>query len=521
MIIPTRTYRIFCFVVVWFGFTSMFVGFWVDKSTNNNVYSIYNFNGMKSDISCITRRNMTTKNPCLVKCNLANLVSNESLIVSRNISTKVSHLFNDLVRNKTTLLSKNMSTRTDESWITSRNMTAKISRLFSALDRNTTTLLSKNMSTKANESWIAPKTKMVTKVVRLFSKPHRNKTSLLSKSRSKKLNESWITQTNMTIKAQLLIPDLDQNNTTLLSQSESTKLNGSWIIPNTVAIKFPCLSKLDRNKTTLLSKAISAKTNLECIKNSTFFHTDIVNPPLASSVYQNSNICKRHTDNKDIFLLIIVLSSTTERNQRDAIRRTWGNVTVIDGKRVARIFLLGKSMNKTVEEKVAEENDQHRDICKEDFLDTYVNLTLKTLMGLRWAYAFCPTAKFILKIDSDVIPNLHVLIKDLQNRTLSGNIVEGHRYLDAEPVRKAKATDETKRRWIMTSDEYPWSVYPPYVAGGSYLLSSDLLPRILMISPHVKHIKLEDVYMGMILNVIGVEPQQNHRYTSSSLICFT
>ncbi len=62
----------------------------------------------------------------------------------------------------------------------------------------------------------------------------------------------------------------------------------------------------------------------------------------------------------------------------------------------------------------------------------------------------------------------------------------------------------------MTLDEYPWSVYPPYVAGGSYLLSSDLLPRILMISPHVKHIKLEDVY---ILNVIGVEPQQNHRYT--------
>ncbi len=313
--------------------------------------------------------------------------------------------------------------------------------------------------------------------------------------------ESDITSRTMTQIDPCLV---DHNNITCLQSNES------WISPMTT--KDLCLfSELSRNITTLLSRNMSTNINLACIKNSTFFHTEIVNPPSSSSVYQNSHICQRNGNNKDVFLLIIVLSSTTERVERDTIRRTWGNVTIVDGKRVARIFLLGKSMDKTMEEKVAKENDQHRDICKEDFLDTNANLTLKTIMGFRWAYAFCPTAKFILKIDSDTIPNLHVLIKDLQNLKFSRNIVEGHRWLNAKPVRKA--ADKMNRRWIMTSDEYPWSVYPPYVAGGSYLLSSDLLPRILTISPHVKNIKIEDVYLGMILHVIGVVPQQNHRLT--------
>ena len=305
----------------------------------------------------------------------------------------------------------------------------------------------------------------------------------------------------------------DHNITNLLT-------NQSWITPENRTTKDPCLfSELNRNITTLLSPDMSANTiDMECIKNSTFFHTDFVNPPLSCSVYQNSHICQRNADNKDVFLLIIVLSSTTERIQRDAIRRTWGNVTIIDGKRVARIFLLGKSMDKTVEEKVAKENDQHRDIlCKDDFLDTYANLTLKTLMGFRWAYAFCPTATFILKMDSDMVTNLNRLMKDLQNLTSSKNIVQGRRWICAEPIRRAATTNHTNRRWTMTLNEYPWSAYPPYVAGPSNLSSRDLLPRILTISLHVKISKLKMHYVGMILQVIGVVPELNHRFTQISI----
>ncbi len=280
----------------------------------------------------------------------------------------------------------------------------------------------------------------------------------------------------------------------------------------------PCLfTDLDRNITTLLSPNLTININPECIKYKTFFHAKVVNPPSSSSVYQNSHICQRMgDDDQDVYLLIIVLSATTERFRRDAIRRTWGNDTFVAEQRVAKVFLLGKSTNDTVEQDVADENHQYRDICKEDFIDSYQNLTLKTLMGLRWAYAFCPSAKFVLKIDTDTIPNLQRLMKDLQNITSKTNLVQGHLQSNAHPVRNT-GPDIPKytaaQRWVMTIQEYRWSRYPSYVEGPSYLLSSDLLPRILVISRHVKHIKLEDVFIGMILNILGVTPQQNHRFT--------
>ena len=43
------------------------------------------------------------------------------------------------------------------------------------------------------------------------------------------------------------------------------------------------------------------------------------------------------------------------------------------------------------------------------FQDSYHNLTLKTVMGLKWMSIFCPHAKFILKTDDDIYVNVPLL----------------------------------------------------------------------------------------------------------------
>ncbi|NXR67146.1 B3G5B glucosaminyltransferase, partial [Rhadina sibilatrix] len=52
------------------------------------------------------------------------------------------------------------------------------------------------------------------------------------------------------------------------------------------------------------------------------------------------------------------------------------------------------------------ESRQHGDILQGDFGDTYANLTLKTLLLLRWARACCGGAPFLLKADDDVFVNV-------------------------------------------------------------------------------------------------------------------
>lgn len=54
--------------------------------------------------------------------------------------------------------------------------------------------------------------------------------------------------------------------------------------------------------------------------------------------------------------------------------------------------------------------------------DSYFNLTLKTVMGLKWKAMFCPQAKIWMKTDDDIFVNLPYLHKAM---TEEGNF-RGH-----------------------------------------------------------------------------------------------
>ena len=43
------------------------------------------------------------------------------------------------------------------------------------------------------------------------------------------------------------------------------------------------------------------------------------------------------------------------------------------------------------------------------FQDIYYNLTLKTVMGLKWTSIYCNQAKYIMKTDDDIFVNIPLL----------------------------------------------------------------------------------------------------------------
>ncbi|NXY85343.1 B3GT2 galactosyltransferase, partial [Alcedo cyanopectus] len=81
-----------------------------------------------------------------------------------------------------------------------------------------------------------------------------------------------------------------------------------------------------------------------------------------------------------------------------------------------------------------EESGAHHDILQQDFLDTYNNLTLKTLMGLEWVAKHCPGASYVLKADSDVFLNLPYLIRRLLVPPRP-RLATGHVYRNTAPLR--------------------------------------------------------------------------------------
>ncbi|MCA9460432.1 MAG: hypothetical protein KC550_07845, partial [Nanoarchaeota archaeon] len=70
---------------------------------------------------------------------------------------------------------------------------------------------------------------------------------------------------------------------------------------------------------------------------------------------------------------------------------------------------------KGVRDKLRLENELYADIVQEDFQDAYKNLTYKGIMALKWIKEYCPNAKYILKVDDDIISNIFILLRHLHS----------------------------------------------------------------------------------------------------------
>ncbi|KAL2301656.1 hypothetical protein Nmel_011046 [Mimus melanotis] len=204
---------------------------------------------------------------------------------------------------------------------------------------------------------------------------------------------------------------------------------------------------------------------------------------------------------KTPFLVLLISTTAAELQHRRAIRESWGSEAAVPGVDIVRLFMLGienKGANKDV---LLRESNQYHDIIQQDFLDTYNNLTLKTLMGMRWVASYCSGARFAMKTDSDVFVNTMYLIEKLlrplppsTQNYFTGHLMKGH-----TPIRN-KAS-----KWYISEEEFPGKKYHPFCSGTGYVFSGDLAAKIVNASLTIKYIHLEDVYIGFCLNAKGVE----------------
>ncbi|KAJ6669400.1 hypothetical protein lerEdw1_008209 [Lerista edwardsae] len=199
------------------------------------------------------------------------------------------------------------------------------------------------------------------------------------------------------------------------------------------------------------------------------------------------------------FLVILVASRPTDVKARQAIRLTWGSKKSWWGNQVLTLFLLGHGEERGgIGLSVEDESFLYGDVIRQDFLDTYYNLTLKTIMAFRWVTEFCPNARYVMKTDSDVFINTGNLVKFLLNSNTSENFMTGYVF-----------TNNYSDRWFLSKvyisyRDYPFKIYPPYCSGLGYVLDTRLAHRIYETMSHIKPIKFEDIYVGLCLYVLDV-----------------
>ena len=206
-------------------------------------------------------------------------------------------------------------------------------------------------------------------------------------------------------------------------------------------------------------------------------------------------------DSSEILLIVGVLSAPNNSANRYAIRSTWSNKTQFPNMRV--VFLIGKS-TKELNNKIKLESDLYKDIVQEDFIDSYSNLVIKTIMGFKWAFLFCSRAKYYLKSDDDVIVNSFNLLEELDkmNRIITPyNENKIYCYLNVNTLVRRNESD----KFYVPTEEYGKKCFEKYCDGPAYLTSIKLTKKLYDISLRMKKFRFEDVYVGILskkLNVI-------------------
>nr|CAD7394089.1 unnamed protein product [Timema cristinae] len=213
-----------------------------------------------------------------------------------------------------------------------------------------------------------------------------------------------------------------------------------------------------------------------------------------------------------IFLLVVICSAVANLEARAAIRDTWGSSPIVTntslGIKVA--FLLGDTDNSTIQEQVDEESAQYGDVIQEGFLDTYNNLTLKSVMLLKWVTTYCQTAtpSYVMKTDDDMFVNVDNLYRLLHVRSVGTSLLVGSLICSARPI------SDTRSKWYAPKYMYSGRVYPNYLSGTGYIMSGDTVGRLYRAALTIPLFHLEDVYVtGMVARAAGIRPRDNPSFT--------
>lgn len=242
--------------------------------------------------------------------------------------------------------------------------------------------------------------------------------------------------------------------------------------------------QLPKEESTILSQQPSSLPYLG--KISAIYESKFLHSP--------SKICSQNET--DLKLLIVVISSPINFNLRQAIRETWGQKSLQKNFKV--VFIVGSS-NSTIESRIASENKQHDDVICGKFLDSYNNLTLKTVSILDWVNSNCPNAKFILKADDDSFINVQNIFKVISIHENDKKSIYGRIGYGWSPFR------EPASKYYISYDEFPDPKLPDFATGPAYMMTSDCVRILYEEVLKQNYLKLEDVLVtGIAARNVGI-----------------
>ncbi|CAG2116619.1 unnamed protein product [Medioppia subpectinata] len=151
------------------------------------------------------------------------------------------------------------------------------------------------------------------------------------------------------------------------------------------------------------------------------------------------------------------------------------------------------------------------------------------MVAIKWSVAYCSGAQFILFVDDDYYISIKNLLKyvrnplnswpmidsnaiDMESNTrFDGRLYTGYLFPKSPPLRHKTS------KWFVSLEEYPYSLYPPYITAGAFVLSNTSLIDMYFGSLYTKHFRFDDIYVGILAKKLSIIPRHNPNFYFWSL----
>ncbi|KAM8962407.1 beta-1,3-galactosyltransferase 5-like [Pelodytes ibericus] len=212
-------------------------------------------------------------------------------------------------------------------------------------------------------------------------------------------------------------------------------------------------------------------------------------------------------------LIILVTSHPGHKEPRRAIRKTWAERSSRDVYRWQVFFLIGRTLDIELDWYIHKEQADHGDLLMGNYLDTYQNLTLKVMHGMKWAADRCHP-HYILKTDDDCFINTIHLPALLTKHSPAHTAL----YIGSVFSREKRVVirDPTSK-WYVSQHEFQPDLYPPYASGVGYILSVDAVTLILSMAEVIPPIPVEDAYIGILAGRARIRLRSSSRFTKYNI----
>lgn len=208
----------------------------------------------------------------------------------------------------------------------------------------------------------------------------------------------------------------------------------------------------------------------------------------------NNHVCDIANE---ITAVILVTSHYGNTESRSVMRRAFSNEE-LRRFHMRRVFLIAEPQGgyKSSSDKVlSKENEHFSDLIQGNFKEAYRNLTYKHVMGLQWAAEYCSNAKFIIKMDDDIVVDIYKLVEYLHKLSLSEKRpIAGYVLRGMNPIR------ERHNKWFVTKEEYSKSFYPPFVSGWFYITTPKVATLISKLAKTFPYFWIDDVFITGVLS---------------------